>query len=430
MNGPIHIGYVVRMFPRFSETFVLQEILELERQGASVTVFSLNKPNEGRFHPALSRLKARVLYLDDREAKRWWSWLPDEWPVIEPYAGALWRLVQEVAMKKDGAEIDNVFYGALLSARAKALGVEALHAHFATVSCSLAHYAHRISGIPYSFTAHAKDIFADTVDRAFLTRKINESRFAVTVTEYNRRFLVEQHPGVNADRIRVLYNGVDLDFFSQDGTVIRHDPPVILGIGRLVAKKGFADLVRATDILKQSGQRFRCVIIGQGREESTLRGMIEESNLTAEVELAGAKHQEEVRDLMRSASVLCLPCLRADDGNQDALPTVLLEAMACGLPVVSTQLSGIPEIIDDGVSGLLVEPSNPHGLAGALSCVLTSPELRQRLIRNGRRKVEQHFDLRANVSTLHAWHREIGPGVDREADILSPEMRPVYGRDN
>lgn len=406
MSAPLRIGYVVRMFPRFSETFVLQEILELERQGVEVSIFSLNKPNEGRFHPALARLKAQIIYLDDREAKRWWTWLPNEFGVLGPDRRQLWQLVDEVAQKQDGAELDTVFYGALLAAKSRALGVHALHAHFATVSCSLAYYAHRIAGIPYSFTAHAKDIFSDSVDRGFLTAKINAARFAVTVTEYNKRFLIEQQPGADASRIRVLYNGVDTDYFSPDVAVLKAAPPLVMAVGRLVAKKGFADLIRACAILKSRGQEFRCVIVGQGREEGTLRNLASELGVDGRVEFAGARHQEEVRDMMRSATVLCLPCLRDTDGNQDALPTVLLEAMSAGLPVISTYLSGVPEIIDTEQNGLMVEPGDPERLAFALERIASEPALAQRLSAAARLKVADRFDIRQNVATLHGWFRE------------------------
>lgn len=417
MNLPLRIGYVVRMFPRFSETFVLQEILELERQGVEVSIFSLNKPNEGRFHPALARLRAQIHYLDDREAKRWWAWLPSEWGAIGPDRTRMWQLIDEIAGKQDGADLDTVFYAAGLAAKCRALGLHALHAHFATVSCSLAYYASRIAGIPYSFTAHAKDIFSDSVDRELLTSKINAARFVVTVTEYNKRFLVEQHPGADASRIRVLYNGVDREYFSPDETIHRSRPSVIMAVGRLVAKKGFADLIRACAILKSRGQSFRCVIIGQGREEPRLRDLATEVGVDDHLELAGARHQEEVRDMMRSATALCLPCLRDTDGNQDALPTVLLEAMAVGLPVVSTRISGVPEIIDTDLNGLMVEPGDPERLAEGLARILTDPEFAQRLSVAGRQKASERFDIRRNVTTLHAWLRE------REVNVV--DSRPI-----
>ena len=427
MTAPLRIGYVVRMFPRFSETFVLQEILELERQGADVTVFSLNKPNEGRFHPGLLRLKAPIVYLDDREAKKWWSWLPEEWDTLSPHRDRLWRQIEAAGLRRDGTEVDLVFWGALLASLAQKRGIQALHAHFATVASSLTYHASCITGIPYSFTAHAKDIFTQTIDRGFLTAKMNAARFVVTVSEYNRRFLIDEHLHVQADRIRVLYNGIDRTFFTPVDTALRTQPPIIFGIGRLVAKKGFADLVRACAILKARGIAFRCVIAGQGREEVPLRSLAQSSGLESEIEFAGPRHQEEVRDIMQQATVLCLPCRRDTDGNQDALPTVLLEAMSSGLPVVSTRLAGIPEIVTDGEDGLLVEPEAPEQIASALERILGSESLRRQFADAGLRKISTRFDIRRNVETLHAWLLESPLVESTKVDFAGHAQTPGGG---
>lgn len=427
MSDTLRIGYVVRMFPRFSETFVLQEILELERQGADVTIFSMLKPNEGRFHPALSSLRARVIYLDEREAKRWWTWLPEEWPALASDRERLWTLVEEVSLRGNGSELDMVFWGALLAAKARTLALDTLHAHFASAAATLAYYAHRISGIGYSFTAHAKDIFTESIDRDFLTTKINAARFIVTVSEFNRRFLIEEHPGVSADRIRVLYNGINREFFSPINATPREQPALILSIGRLVAKKGFADLIRACGELRRRNLHFRCLIVGQGREEAALRELVSALGLDGWVGFAGARHQEEVRDLMRLATVLCLPCRRDSDGNQDALPTVLLEAMACGLPVISTRLSGIPEIIDDGADGLLVDPESPTQVADALESLLNADDRWTQLREGGLRKVAARFDIQRNVSVLHGWLKERagerGRSIPAGAEAQVPPQR-------
>lgn len=414
VNNPrLHMGYVVRMFPRFSETFVLHEILALERQGVDVTIFSLRKPDEGRFHPALSRLKAPVIYLDDVDPKKWWSWMAAEWSSLEPGLPHLWQLLEAAIPSGNSADVDLVFTSAWLAVRAKKSGVDALHAHFATVASTAASHSGRIAGIPYSFTAHAKDIFTDSVDRIELAEKINGSRFVVTVSQFNRQFLSSSLPLVDAGRIRVLYNGVDLEYFSPAEHRDRNAAPLILSVGRLVAKKGFDDLIAACSLLKEAGTPFHCIIVGQGREEPKLRAQINAAGLESDVELVGALTQDAVRDLMFRSTVFCLPCRRADDGNQDALPTVLLEALACGVPVISTRLSGIPEIIEDESDGVLVNPGAVPELAVMLERLLKSPEIRLRLARNGRRKAESTFDIRQNVATLRTWFAE---GLDNSGD--------------
>ncbi|HSH00517.1 MAG TPA: glycosyltransferase, partial [candidate division Zixibacteria bacterium] len=279
------IGYVLNTYPRLSETFILQEILELERRGVDVTIFSLKRPDEGKFHPGVVRVKAAVQYLDTLKPQRWWRWLQEEWETVQPHLPGLWRVIEEVVPMAAGATMDEVFLGMMVGSRARALGLDALHAHFANTSCNVAHFAHRTTGIPYSFTAHAKDIFTDTVDHAFLARKISDSRFMITVSEYNRQYLEEACPDADLSKIRVLYNGINLDFFAPGPVADSRSESLILGVGRLVAKKGFADLIRACGILRDRGLGFTCRIIGKGREEPRLNQLIAELNLTERVTL-------------------------------------------------------------------------------------------------------------------------------------------------
>ena len=418
-SRPLRMGYVVRMFPRLSETFVLQEILELERQGVEVIIFSLKRPDEGRFHPALSRLKAPIVFLDGHEPRKCWSWLADYWPSLSEHAPNLWRLIESALPARSNSLVDSIFTAAVLAAKAKEAGIDALHAHFATAACSAAYYANQISGIPYSFTAHAKDIFVNTVDDQLLAAKIEASRFMVTVSGYNSLYLTGRFTTVDSSKIRVLYNGVDLDYFSPNGRGAQDDPPVILGVGRLVAKKGFGELLTACALLKERGVPFRCRIVGKGRENAPLQAQAASLGIADDVAFLGALHQDEVRALMRTASVFCLPCLRAEDGNQDALPTVLLESLAIGLPIVSTRLAGIPEIVDSDVDGLLVEPSDPVSLADALENVLAQQELRARFAAAGRQKAEKRFDIRRNVGTLRSWFLEED---STETSDVSPQL--------
>ncbi|MBI5866894.1 MAG: glycosyltransferase family 4 protein [candidate division Zixibacteria bacterium] len=416
----MRIGYVVKMFPRLSETFVLNEILELERQGVDVVVFSLKKPNEGRFHPGVTRVKAPVIYLEDLEPKKWWSWLSVEWTAFAPHAQGLWSILERELPTANAMRIDEIFYGAFIAAKAARMDIRSLHAHFASIPATLAFYASATSGIPYSFTAHAKDIYTDSVDQTLLEKKLAAAQFVITVTDFNRRYLAAKFPNIPSERIRVLHNGVDLDFFSP-GESTSPSGNSILGVGRLVPKKGFEYLLRACSILRNRGVGLRCQIVGQGPGEPALRELSKELGLEADVEFLGARNQEEVRALMRSATVTCLPCLRDGDGNQDALPTVLLEALGCGLPVVSTRLSGIPEIIDSEENGLLVEPGEPDELALALGRVLESESLRQRYAILGRKKAEEKFDLRRNVGTLRQMFAGTkGPSGRPDFEISSP----------
>jgi glycosyltransferase involved in cell wall biosynthesis len=284
-------------------------------------------------------------------------------------------------------------------------GVQHLHVHFGTGEATVALLAHLLGGLSYSLTLHAFDIFRNNVNRALLAKKINASRFTITVSESNRRFLVENLPGVDPQKIRVNYNGVDLDRFRAGGD--SRERASIFGLGRLIEKKGFMDLLRAVRRLRDDGRSVICRIGGEGPEEKRLRNAIERWELQSVVQLLGPVNEERARELMQRSTCFALPCVEAKDGNVDALPTVLLEALASGCPAISTRLSGVPEIIEDGVSGLLVEPGNDKALARAIDRVLRDHELAASLARAGRRRAEERFDIRRNVAVQHEWLRSV-----------------------
>jgi glycosyltransferase involved in cell wall biosynthesis len=403
----LRIGYVAKMFPRLSETFVLNEILELERQGAEVVVFSAKKPNEGQFHPQLGRLQARVYYLDDMDPKKWAAGLAADWDTMAPHGGRIWDLVRAALSDAQPERIDLVWQASWIACRAQELGLDRLHAHFATLPALLAHLAHRVTGIPYSFTAHAKDIFVYSPAETRLGELIEHADFMVTVTNFNRRHLLEALPGVDAAKIRVLHNGIDTEVFTPVPASSR-DTDHVLAVGRLVPKKGLDDLLTACALLRDRGRPIRCTIAGGGPDAALLEQRRRELGLEALVTMSGPIKVDAVRDLMRQASVFALPCRIAADNNVDALPTVLLEALASGLASVSTALSGVPEIISDGIEGRLVAPDQPASLADALEALLDDDEARARCGEAGRRKAVERFDIRRNVAMLHEMFRTGG----------------------
>ncbi len=401
----LKVGYVVKMFPRLSETFILNEILELENKGVEVVIFSLKKPNEGRFHPQLAKLKAQVLYLDDLDVKKWANILASEWPILSSNSGEIWKMVNEAFNQSDTRRIDWIWESAWLAAQAQKLGLSHLHAHFASIPSTYAYFAHRISGIPFSFTAHAKDIFVyDTVEH-FLSEKSAAAHFVVTVTNFNLRYLREKLPHEGSKNVRVIYNGINVEYFGYN-LGIEREPNLILTVGRLVAKKGFNILLDACKLLKDRGVSFRCQIVGEGDEQENLQKQRDNLDLSNEVIFSGPKNLEEVRELMQSASIFCLPCVIAADNNVDALPTVLLETLASGLPAISTVVSGIPEIIDNEVNGILVDPENAESLSRAMERLLKSKELQNKFSHEGRKKALERFDLHKNVATLLSAYME------------------------
>ena len=405
MEQNLKVGYFVKMYPRLSETFIVNEILEMERRGVEVVIFALKKPDEGRFHQQVSQVRAQVVYLDSRRLKTGWPLLREHWGALSPHSPQLWGLFEELLAQDEPRSMDLFFAAVLASAIALDMGLDHIHAHFASTPSTIAYYASRITGMKYSFTAHAKGIFRTGINQDHLSEKIGAASFVSTVTSFNKDHISSMFPAMSSEKIKVVYNGIDLDLFSFSRYESRQ-PGLILSVGRLVPKKGFSDLIRACSILKLKGIDFKCVIIGDGDQRGQLEAMISESGLDDSVTLLGALTQAEVRDHLTRASVFALPCTVDPDGNQDALPTVLLEALAMGCPVVSTAISGVPEIVDTGVDGLLVAPGDRAALSESLETILAAPALAEEFALRGRQKVEDRFDVKKNVSLLEGHFRQ------------------------
>lgn len=414
----LKIAYILKMYPRFSETFIVNEILELERQGVDIRIYSLHKPDDGRFHASLARVKANVIYVP-------------QYPEMEPdrIQAAHLHLQQirpqnyrevhaKVQAKGNAYAIKRFLQAGYVANHLLEHPVDAMHAHFASSATRVANLVNQLTGIPYSFTAHAKDIFHEDVLPASLTEKMKAARFVVTVSQFNKRYLETLLADQPAD-IRCLYNGIDLRKFKPAGRQ-QGGPNLILGVGRLVEKKGFDVLIRACALLKERGHDFRCEIIGKGPEEARLKALIEDSSLESTVHLAGAKPQDDVLAAYREAAVFALPCVVGSDNNMDGLPTVLLEAMATGLPVVTTTLTGNPEIVTDAVNGFLVPPGDAEALAAALACLLENPALRGQMGEAARNRTKIAFDVRKNVATLHRYFAE-----KTDQTIIAPEAHLI-----
>jgi glycosyltransferase involved in cell wall biosynthesis len=292
-------------------------------------------------------------------------------------------------------------FGIDLALLAAAHGVHHLHAHFATIAAYAARTAAALAGVPFSVTCHAKDIYRDGIVPAHFQSLLARSAFVVTVCAANAAWIKAQLAGEQSIDVRVLYNGVDTDAFHP-----RHrrpaQAPTLLAIGRLVEKKGFHVLFDALAKLAAAGLRPRTVLVGDGEERERLAQQAAALGLR-HVEFAGMRSHDEVRNLVHSATLLVLPCIVGQDGNRDALPTVLLEGLAAGLPVISTPIGGVEEIVDGGAAGVLVPPGEAEPLAAAIGKLLRSPADLARLAAAGRARAERLFDLDRNVGTLHQW---------------------------
>jgi colanic acid/amylovoran biosynthesis glycosyltransferase len=392
--GARRVGYVLKMYPRFSETFILNELLELERQGLQVRIFSLRPPNDGVFHADVARVRARVTYIPAVDLRKALSFVGPHARLLASrpasYARAVLRTVGRATSLRTFVRAGYV------ADYVRREGIAHVHAHFASAPTSVALEVSRLLGVPYSFTAHAKDIYIEGVRQDDLSEKLGNARFAVTVSEYNRRYLASLDGGARLVRV---YNGLDLERYKTQRTE-REEPPLVFAVGRLIEKKGFADLVRACALLRRDGVAFRCRIVGKGPLQAELAGLVSALGLEDRVELSGAIPREQLVGHYRAASVLVAPCVVGSDGNRDGLPTVLVEAMALGVPVVATAVTGIPELVEDGRTGLIVPERDPRALAGAIRRVLADPSGAAGLAEAARRRVERDFDLSANVAEL------------------------------
>lgn len=377
------VGYVMKMYPRFSETFIVTELLAMQRQGVDLEVFSLRPPADGRFHASLAELRAPVSYVKSAglRAADVWQTFRDASVELGDLSGHLGDLL--------AADVRDAVQAMEVARACRARGVTHLHAHFASVAAVVARLAARMAGITYSVTAHAKDIFHKDVDPAELRRTIADAHAVITVSDFNLEHLRVTF-GSDADRVRRIYNGIDVDAFAYDEPTDR--PPVIAAVGRLVEKKGFGDLLSAAALLRDRGREFRIDLVGAGEYENTLRHQVDALELHDHVRLMGGLPQTEVIKIVGGAAVFAAPCVVGADGNRDGLPTVLLEAMALGTPCVATPVTGIPEVIMDGHTGLLVAERDPEGLADALTRLLDDASLRSQLAKSARVLIEAEFD--------------------------------------
>lgn len=397
MNTKPRIAYVLKVYPRTSQTFVLAEILAHERAGLAMDIFSLRRTDDSRFHAALAKVQSPVFQVARAGSKA--TVVLDELREHGKHLPHLWNVVQN-----SKANAEDLLQAARMSRAIVDRGIVHMHAHFGTVATVVARLASKITGISYSFTAHAKDIFHEVVVEDVLRRKLADAAGVITVSQFNVAFLKDKYAEAAAG-VRLIYNGLDLDEFQFEQSGDR--PPLILAVGRLVEKKGFSYMLEACSILRSRGVQFRCEIVGGGVLESELQAQFEELDLGDCVELCGPMSQSDVITKIRQASVLAAPCVHAEDNDRDGLPTILLEAMALGTPCISTPVTGIPEVLKNDETGLMVAERDEVELADACERLLADPHLRATLVLNGRRLIEENFDIDKNTAKIRAFFSEM-----------------------
>ena len=394
------LAYVVKRYPRFSETFIVNEILALEAMGVELEIFALQPCCDTHFQNAISQVRAPVRYLPSAaiKAEHLWDALRDAGQKFD---------VRRALSEPAGAGPTELYQGLLLASEVRSRGFVHMHAHFATSATTVSRIASLLTGVPYSFTAHAKDIYHEKVQHNDLQSKLSDAKMAITVSEYNVDYLRRNY---ECERLKLIFNGLALDRFPF--TVCEAARPLVLFVGRLVPKKGLEVLIDACALLKERGLAFECEIVGGGELGPDLEMRASGAGVDDRIRFRGPLPQTEVARLLREARVFAAPCVLTDDGDRDGLPTVLLEAMAVGAPCVSTDVTGIPEVVRHGETGLLVSQRDPRGLADAMQALLHDSELRRRLAIGARRLIEKHFDVMTNVRQLADLFGVAGPAAE------------------
>ena len=393
------VGYVVRSFPRLSQGFVLEELLGLEALGLSLRLFPIVDPSEALVDGRVADLRAPVRHLGTRSSAA------AHVAVARSRPGRYLRTLAAVASWRDedtGYRSQSRFRSFDQAVRLTLLldgaPVDRLHAGFAHDPALVALLASRLGGVPFSFTAHARDLYQ--LPPANLRRRVEEAEAVITCCEANRRHLAAVLPAALVAKVHVVVHGVDVVRFRPPEHRAAGDPPVILSVGRLVEKKGFPDLIAAADVLRRRGRRFRLEIHGDGPDRAALAAEVARLGLDAEVRLAPAATREQLADSYRRADVFALTPFVTGDGDRDGIPNVLVEALASGLPAVSTTVGGIPELVAHGRNGLLAAPRDVGGIASHLAELLDDPARRARLGAAGRSTVEERFDARQAAAAL------------------------------
>lgn len=397
------IVIVLKGYPRLSETFIAQELLGLERAGHELYLVSMRHPTDKKRHPVHDEIKAPVRYLpeylhDDpwRVIRSWWKArrLPQYKRLRKTFLADLKRDWTRNRWRRFGQ--------ALVLAAEFPKDADWLHAHFIHTPGSVTLYASLALDIGWSCSAHAKDIW--TSPDWDLRAKLGQARWVVTCTKAGFDKLGSLSP--DPARVHLSYHGLDLSRFAsfegarpaRDGTDAQ-DPVLLLSVGRAVEKKGYDILLAALALLPKT-LAWRFVHIGGGEELSQLKAQAETLGLASRITWLGSRAQEEVLAQYRESDLFVLPCRIASDGDRDGLPNVLVEASSQGLACISTTVSGVPELLSDGVNGLLVPPEDVQALSAALARAIADPELRLRLGAAAETRVRANFDHKSSIEEL------------------------------
>lgn len=399
----LKVAYIMSRFPKLTETFILYEMIAMQREGVQIETYPLLREKAEVVHPdavpfveaahfqpfiSLPILRAHLHFLLRKPGS---------------YVGTLWTLLRanwgspRFLIGAIGIFPKSVYF----AHKMKAEQIDHVHAHFASHPAAAGLIIHRLVGIPYSFTAHGSDLHRD---RHMLREKVAEAAFVVAISNYNKELIVSECQGKFRDKVVVVHCGVDTEVFQDHSEVMAHEkgngPFKIVCVGTLHEVKGQAYLIEACANLQKKGLDFVCHFVGGGPDRKSLTSLAEQLGISTRVHFHGQQTQERIAQILQGSDVLVAPSVPTSDGRREGIPVVLIEAMSSGVPVIASNLSGIPELVINEQTGLLAPPRDVAALTKALERYYHDPALRQQLGQSGRRKVTEEFDLYKNAARL------------------------------
>ncbi len=424
-DGSLGVAYILHRFPYLTETFIAREMFWIQRHGVEVSVFSLMRPRHPAASPEARALAGRAHY--SRGLSRRLLQAQARFLRRSPaaYFRALARVVAQTYREPKVLALALALFpkSVLFAAMIEDRGIRHVHANFVWLEALAAGIVRDLIGTTFTINPHAFGLFGR--DRVNVRRQLASATHVVTISEFHRSFITDLCPTLSASDVSVVHCGVDTSLMSPRPDRPASAPPRILSVGRWVEKKGHEYLIEACAILRDRGLSFDCqIVLGDDDGCRHVQQLVDRHGLRSHVTLVGALGQDEVLGRYRASEIFALACVVAADGDRDGIPVSLMEAMACELPVVTTGVAGIPELVQDGESGLLIPERDAPALADALECLIRLPELRTRLGRAGRRVVQAGFEAQQTAADMAQVFRRLTDTAE-PAGIGGPQAQGV-----
>ena len=399
MDHNLKIAYILHRFPYLTETFIMREIYWILQKGMKIHIFSLLSPKRTPVHEQAMELLPYTHYssfISWEVIKAQFHFIRRS-PVryLKSFVKTIWQTYREPRVLLRALLIfpKSVYFARQM----EEFGIEHIHAHFVWLEGIAAGVVCDLLNITFTIHPHAFGLFGR--DQRDVRCELQNASQIITVSDYHRDYISNLCPRIESKDVDVVYYGIETDRFHPIAKEVSNNPVIILSVGRLIEKKGFEYLIDACAMLAQQGIEFQCNIIGNG-EKTSLQARIERNGLQKRVTLLGALDQNQILKFYQESDIFALPCIIAINGDRDGMPNVLIEAMACELPVITTPVTGIPELVLDGETGLLVAERDAYSLTKALERLIRDNDLRAQIGKQARQATLEKCQIQHNVTKL------------------------------